>query len=109
TAAPTAAPAPTAVPPVNTSNTEKKPVKATPAPESESQSEQSDVVKSTAEPTQAPENSTSQPDSSTASVPLAEANANKNPVPVILAAGGAVLLAAVLGIVLWKMKAKRGE
>ena len=29
--------------------------------------------------------------------------------PVILAAGGAVLLAAVLGIVLWKMKAKRGE
>ncbi len=84
-------------------------MKATPAPESESQSEQSDVVKSTAEPTQAPENSTSQPDSSTASVPLAEANANKNPVPVILAAGGAVLLAAVLGIVLWKMKAKREE
>lgn len=114
TAAPVAAPAPTAaVPPVSTAQVEKKPAKAqakeTPAPESQSQPEQSDAVKPTAVPTQTPENSTSQPDSGTASVPVAETHANENPVPVILAAGGAVLLAAVIGIVLWKMKAKREE
>ena len=113
TAAPTEAPVPAAVPPVSTVKPEKKPAKnqakETPAPESQSQPEESAAVKPTATPTQTPENSASQPEVDAASVPVMEANANENPMPVLLAVGGAVLLVAVLGIILWKMKAKREE
>lgn len=113
TAAPTAAPVPAAVPPVSTVKPEKKPAKnqakETPAPESQSQPEESAAVKPTATPTQTPENSASQPEADAASVPVMETNANENLMPVLLAVGGAVLLVAVLGIILWKVKAKREE